>query len=204
MDARMWDERYAAADMVWSLEPNQFVVEYLRDMRPGTMLDVAGGEGRNALWFARRGWAVEVVEFSAAALAKFDERAEFDRVKDRCVSTLADVTDAYDTLVAPANLVVMAYLQIPAEPLARAIAQAASHLKNGGTFFGVWHDRENLEHGWGGPRDEIVLPTVLQIRESAESAGLVVERLEQRTRAVTTADGDRVAIDLVVLASRKS
>ena len=202
MDAQEWDERYRASETVWSVEPNQFVVEYLRDLRPGTMLDIAGGEGRNALWFARRGWAVEVVEFSAAALAKFDDRAEFDRVKDRCVSTLADVTEDYHTLVAPANLAVMAYLQIPAEPLARAIAVAATKLREGGTFFGVWHARENLEHGWGGPREASVLPTMDELRGAATAAGLTVVTLEQRERVVATPDGDRVARDVVLLATR--
>ncbi len=119
MDAAQWDARYLASDTstVWGAKPNEFVVSYLSDLRPGTMLDVAGGEGRNALWFARRGWAVEVVDFSAAALERFDEWAVHERIKDRCVATHADVTQPYEVLVAPASLIVMAYLQIPEDDL---------------------------------------------------------------------------------------
>ena len=32
MDADAWDERYAATDLVWSREPNQFVAAELADL----------------------------------------------------------------------------------------------------------------------------------------------------------------------------
>ena len=35
MDAKAWDERYAAADLVWSVEPNQFVAARVRRPGPG-------------------------------------------------------------------------------------------------------------------------------------------------------------------------
>ena len=54
MKPEEWDERYRASELVWSSTPNQFVVEYLGDVPAGAMLDLAGGEGRNALWFAER------------------------------------------------------------------------------------------------------------------------------------------------------
>ena len=45
--AEAWDKRYAEAELVWSQEPNQYVVEYLSELPTGTMLDLGGGEGRN-------------------------------------------------------------------------------------------------------------------------------------------------------------
>ena len=35
MDAEAWNERYAAAESVWSLTPNAFVAEHLADLPPG-------------------------------------------------------------------------------------------------------------------------------------------------------------------------
>ena len=58
MDSAAWDARYAAQELVWSAEPNRFVVEELSDLPPGRALDVAAGEGRNAIWLASRGWRV--------------------------------------------------------------------------------------------------------------------------------------------------
>lgn len=202
MDASTWDERYLAASNVWGAQPNVFVVEYLKDLRPSTMLDVAGGEGRNAMWCAKRGWAVEVVDFSGAALDRFDEWAVHERIKDRCVATQADVTQPYEVLVAPAGLVLMAYLQVPNDALNAAVHEAVNHLRVGGTFFGVFHARENRDSGFGGPQDPAILPTVDELLAIAAKEGLTVITAENKERAVLTPEGERTAIDVVILACR--
>ena len=70
MDSQEWDQRYAGTGLVWTAEPNRFVVAELQDLAPGQALDVAAGEGRNAVWLAARGWQVTAVDFSAAGLDK--------------------------------------------------------------------------------------------------------------------------------------
>ena len=74
MDARAWDERYAAAELVWSATPNQFVATELADLPPGRALDLAAGEGRNALWLAGLGWQVTAVAFSLVG-KRWDEQS---------------------------------------------------------------------------------------------------------------------------------
>jgi 2-polyprenyl-3-methyl-5-hydroxy-6-metoxy-1,4-benzoquinol methylase len=63
MDAQAWDERYTASELLWSATPNQFVAAELSDLAPGRAVDLAAGEGRNALWLAERGWHVTAVDF---------------------------------------------------------------------------------------------------------------------------------------------
>src|SRR6476469_7102782 len=70
MDRRMWDARYAATESLWTFEPNRFLVRETEGLAPGRALDLACGEGRNALWLAARGWQVTAVDFSAVALEK--------------------------------------------------------------------------------------------------------------------------------------
>ena len=93
------------------------------------MIDLAGGEGRNALWFAKRGWQVENVEISKVALDKFMARAERDQVLDLCIATLSDATQAHFALAA--DLLVIAYLQLPFDQLAAAMNNAISQLEPG-------------------------------------------------------------------------
>jgi len=64
MEAADWDARYAATDLVWSAAPNVWVEELVSGMPPGRALDIAAGEGRNALWLVEQGWEVEAVDFS--------------------------------------------------------------------------------------------------------------------------------------------
>ena len=111
MDAEAWDERYAASELVWSREPNQFVASELADLPPGVAVDLAAGEGRNAIWLASRGWSATAVDFSQVALDKGARLAEDLDVTWVC----ADATTWQAPR--PVDLVVMAYFQVPADDL---------------------------------------------------------------------------------------
>ena len=123
MDARAWDERYAASELVWSAGPNQFVESELTGLRPGRALDLAAGEGRNAIWLAAQGWEVTAVDFSLAGLDKGRAAlAQRPGGRDLHVEWVhADVLD-YDAGPVPYDLCVTAYLQLPPDEL-RALFQ---------------------------------------------------------------------------------
>jgi SAM-dependent methyltransferase len=201
MDAAAWDERYATADLVWSVGPNRFVVEQVEALgrdAPGRALDLAGGEGRNAIWLAEQGWDVELVEFSAVALEKAAAIAHERGLALR--TTLADVTD--EPGLDPADLVLVCYLQLATEPLALALAHAATLVAAGGTLVVIAHECDNLEHGHGGPPDARFLPTVAEVLAAIDGQGLDVEHAGQVRRTVDTDEGPREAIDLLVRARR--
>ncbi len=69
VDADFWDKRYEAEDLVWGVDPNQWLVTGSEELPPGRALDLGCGEGRNALWLAGRGWLVTGVDFAGVALA---------------------------------------------------------------------------------------------------------------------------------------
>jgi SAM-dependent methyltransferase len=198
MDASDWDERYSGSDLVWSTTPNMFVVEETESLTPGRVLDLAGGEGRNAIWLAARGWDAELVEFSDVALQRGRALAAERGVT--IATTLADVTAA--PALDAADLVLLCYLQLPQGPLARALRHAASLVAPGGRLLVIAHERDNLEHGVGGPPDPDMLPTVAQVVAAIEGTGLSIERAEQVRRPVETEGRTRDAIDLVVRAVR--
>lgn len=200
--SEQWDARYRESESVWSLEPNQFVVEYLSDVPPGKMLDLAGGEGRNALWFAQRGWSVENYDLSPVAIQKFLERAERDGLHDRCTGTVGSALDDTMCVTAPVDLVVIAYLQLDPADLASSIATAARSLGPNGMLFGVWHERGNVGRGVGGPQKPELNPTTDELITSAEQAGLVVRNCEIRERRVIRDGAEAIAVDVVLLASR--
>src|SRR3954453_18258953 len=70
MDADGWNARYAEQELVWSAGPNRFLVSEVADLPPGRALDLACGEGRNAIWLAEQGWQVTGVDFPAVAIEK--------------------------------------------------------------------------------------------------------------------------------------
>ena len=108
------------------------------------MVDLAGGEGRNAIWFASRGWKVENVEFSEVALTKFRSRAESLGFDDDTFATLADAKNAKFQL--EPDLLLVCYLQLPWEELEQALENGLSQVRNG-QIFGVWHALKNVTDG---------------------------------------------------------
>jgi len=196
MSDEFWDDRYstaaAAGDAVWSIEPNAWIEQVTGTLPPGNAIDLAAGEGRNALWLASRGWSVTAVDFSAAGLAIGRKRAataalDLDWVTADAISWVSPT---------PVDLVVIAYLQLPAPDLTRAISNAILSLAAGGTLALIGHDSENLEHGVGGPQDA----TMLYDLETVRSAAVGLDIAECRRYNRTTADG-RIAIDTILLAS---
>ncbi len=199
MDSNAWDDRYAATDLVWSAGPNQFVEEELTDLPPGRALDLACGEGRNARWLAERGWQVTAMDFSPVAIDK--GRQVSDRVDWQ-------VGDALSTpLPADLDLVVLAYLQIPAAERSTAVRRSFDALAPGGTLFVVAHDSSNLTEGTGGPQDPSVLYTADDVLADLSGADLEVVRAERVSRVVAAKDehgSEGTAWDALVLVRRIS
>ena len=205
MDADAWDRRYADTELVWSETPNQFVAEQLADLSPGRAVDLAAGEGRNAIWLARRGWEVTAVDFSQVALDKGRRLAGDTPVDWQC----ADAT----TWHAPASydLALIAYLQLPAEQRRDAVRGAVGALRTGGTLLLVAHDSTNLLEGAGGPQDPAVLMSADDVLADLGGEAFEVIRAERVARTVEPEHGgephgpgrpDRVAWDCLVRVER--
>ncbi|OKI53547.1 class I SAM-dependent methyltransferase [Micromonospora sp. CB01531] len=199
MDSSAWDARYAGTpDLVWGVEPNRFVVEAVDGLSPGSALDLAAGEGRNAAWLAERGWRVTAVDFSPMGVERGRELAA-----RRGVSVewrVADVT-TYRPVPGSYDLVLISYLHLPAADLARVLDTARQALRPGGTLVVVGHDRANLTGGTGGPQDPAILLTPEAVVDGL--AGLRIQRAETARRPVPTGDGGSVdALDTVVVATR--
>lgn len=201
MDAEAWDQRYAASELVWSREPNQLVAAELAGLTPGTAVDLAAGEGRNAIWLASRGWSAYAVDFSQAALDKGARVGDGLDVTWVC----ADATTWQPAQ--PVDLVVMAYFQVPADDRRRAVRSAVMMLRPGGTLLLVAHDSTNLTEGTGGPQDPAVLMTADDVLADLDGIEVEVVRAERVAREVSPTDPHggaerRTAWDCVVRAVR--
>ena len=64
-EAERWDRVYAHERHLFTTGPNALLVDVAGAMTPGRALDIGMGQGRNALWLARRGWEVTGLDVSA-------------------------------------------------------------------------------------------------------------------------------------------
>jgi SAM-dependent methyltransferase len=193
MDADAWNERYRDSELIWSAGPNQFVEAELSGLPPGRALDLAAGEGRNAIWLARRGWQVTAVDFSQTGLDKGVTLAGDLPIEWVCADATTWRSDSsYDVCV-------VAYLQLPAEDRRAAVRNGFASVRPGGVFLLVAHDSTNLTEGTGGPQYAHVLMTAEDILADLDGERFEVERAERVSREVTQPDGGtRTAYDALV------
>ncbi|WP_063052749.1 class I SAM-dependent methyltransferase [Nocardia arthritidis] len=221
MDAADWDERYAQTELVWGAPPNNTVVEHVYGLERRAplqaatpegeapesprALDLACGEGRNALWLATHGWQVHAVDYSQVGIDKGRTVASrlSRSVRNRISWQCADVTDLDEAeITGPFELVLMVFLHLPAEQRGALVRKAADLLAPEGTLLVLGHDTTNIADGCGGPQDPSILFTpddIVADLGPMAAAGRIRVRLADRVyRPTETGD----AIDALVIATR--
>jgi SAM-dependent methyltransferase len=194
-----WDRRYADSELLWTAQPNRFLVAEAAGLTPGRALDVACGEGRNAVWLAEQGWRVTGVDFSEVGLAKARRLAAARGVDVAWVA--ADLL-GYRPQPRAFDLVLVFYLQLPESERGPILHAAAEAVAAGGTLLVVAHDSSNLEHGHGGPRSPAVLYTPDDVVRDLDGSRFEIVRAEVVQRSVETPAGERAALDALVRARR--
>ena len=199
MDAEAWNARYRETELVWSAAPNQFVEAELAGLAPGRAVDLAAGEGRNAIWLARQGWQVTAVDFAQAGLDKGRALAGDVAVDWVCADATTWTHDpAYD-------LCLIAYLQLPEAERRAAVRHGYGALRVGGTFLLVAHDSTNLTEGTGGPQYPWVLLTAEDVLTDLGGETFEVQRAERVARHVLQPDGSTAtAYDALVRLVRRA
>ncbi len=210
MTATDWDGRYGEGRQ-WSVDPNQFFAEAVADLEVGDTpsgrkaLDLACGEGRNAVWLAERGWDVTAVDFSSVGVERGSAAAA-----ERGITVNWQIADleSWDLGVHSYDVVAHVYLHWGGpqrEPFLRRSAEAVA---DGGAMIVVSHDRSNIDHGHGGPQNPELLTTPDELRDLLTASGLEVTRAELVYRDLSVADERGVetavrAIDHLVVARRR-
>jgi len=171
--------------------PNQTLVAAVKGRKPGTALDLATGQGRNAVFLATQGWKVTGVDISDEGLRLAREHAAHERVK---LDTVQADLDTYDLGKDKWDLVTMIYAGNDTKLVERikpAVRKGGlfvteyfafdSELAGGGA--GGWNPKDleaAFEDGWTILRDD-------HVEDSADWAG---QRKTKLVRFVAQKTGD--------------
>ena len=145
-----WDRRYADVENLWSAKPNRFLVAEVEPLAPGRALDLACGEGQNAIWLATRGWDVAGVDFSEIAIAKAQARAEREGVAVEFA--VADLLE-YEPEAGAYDLVLLLYLHLAPHERRLVLERASAALAPGRHATPRRPRPLNITEGVGGPSD---------------------------------------------------
>ncbi|MGD9763100.1 MAG: methyltransferase domain-containing protein [Candidatus Binatia bacterium] len=75
-DRASWEKRYGKGVGDLERPPSDFLAAHVADLPRGRVLDLAAGDGRNALFLARQRYPVDAIDHSHAALLRLAEIAK--------------------------------------------------------------------------------------------------------------------------------
>jgi hypothetical protein len=103
-----WDNAFAQKRHVpFKRTPNQHLIDSVKDLKPGTAIDMAMGQGRNAIYLASKGWKTVGIDFSEEGLRIAKETAAKQKLK---LETILHDMETYDYGKAKYDLVSMIYV----------------------------------------------------------------------------------------------
>jgi SAM-dependent methyltransferase len=172
-----WDQRFAEPGFKYGTAPNAFLLTQAHRLPAAARVLVPGdGEGRNGVWLAEQGHAVQSVDGSGIGLAKARTLAA---ERGATIATLhADLAD-WQPAPASADAVVLVFVHLPSA-LRRDVHRrlAAALVPGGWLVLEGFHPRQ-LGRMSGGPKDIDMLMPLAALRE--DFAGLLDEVLGEET-----------------------
>lgn len=145
-DRKRWDERFSGKEFAFGKEANPLLKRYIHLLPKGKALDLAAGEGRNAVFLALHGFDVDAVDISKMGLKKAQTLAIEMGVKIHTFFTDLDQyqfeKDQYDLI---ANFYFLKRSLIP---------KIKKGLKKGGRVIFETYILEQQALGTGGPKDQ--------------------------------------------------
>ncbi len=160
-----WDKRFSTPDYIFGTEPNAWLAAHADLLQPGMrVLAVADGEGRNSVWMAQRGLAVDAFDISPIGVDKARQLAQHAGVQVNF--QVAGVED-FAWKVGEYDAVVAIFIQF-ADPDTRAalFRQMRSALKPDGLILLQGYTPKQLEYKTGGPPNLDHLYTEELLRDS--------------------------------------
>ena len=143
-DQIRWNERFGKKGFAFGKEPNSFLKRYIHLLPKGKALDIATGEGRNAIFLAQQGFKVDAVDISEEGLKKARKLA---REKGVRINTFLIDLDQYQIEKGRYDLIANFYFL-----RRRLIPRMKKGLKKGGKVIFETYLLEHRSLGTGEPK----------------------------------------------------
>lgn len=149
-----WNQRYSSEEYKYGKEPNQFLKTELSKTKPGRILFVGEGEGRNAIYAASVGWTVDAIDFSEEGkrkamklAAKAGVKINYDVIE---FSNFEPENNLYDAIG-------IIFIHLDEMTRKQLFDKLINALKKDGKIIFECFEKEQLKYESGGPKDPELL-----------------------------------------------
>ncbi|MFW5644498.1 MAG: class I SAM-dependent methyltransferase [Bacteroidota bacterium] len=190
-----WNQRYDIDEFVYGENPSHFFGERLWDQKFGRLLLPGEGEGRNAVYAAKKGWFVHAFDYSNVAAAKAIKFSRKEQV--RFEYQIADVRN-FKTAEDFYHLIAIAFLHLPPEERICFHKEMIKSLKPGGTIIAEYFSKKQIDLNSGGPKNIDMLYDESELREDFKSLNILeIEEKLVEQEGGKVHDGEAWVIQLV-------
>lgn len=175
----MWNEKFDRPDHLYGTEPNDFLKGSFDWIpKPGKVVSLGEGEGRNAVFLAQMGYEVLAVDSSSVGLEK---TRKLSKSKNVHVSTEEADLKSFDLGTEKWEGVVMIFCHLPSALRAALWNRISKSVKKGGFILMELYSPKQLEatregRSIGGPKDLDLIVTVEEIRSAFPTAEFKILR----------------------------
>ena len=144
-----WDERYNDNEYAYGENANLFFASELKKLSPGKILFPAEGEGRNAVFAAKKGWEVDAFDSSIEGKRKAELLAQKNKVK------INYVIKSYQELELDENTydcVTLVFAHMPEILRKQVHKKLINSLKPGGVIILEAFSKKQIHYRSGGPQ----------------------------------------------------
>ncbi|HET6633494.1 MAG TPA: class I SAM-dependent methyltransferase [Streptomyces sp.] len=155
-----WQHTYAEHPGMYGEQPSEPAVHaagVFRAAAVSDLLELGAGHGRDAVYFARRGFTVTAADFSATALEQLRAAAGRDRVAGRVTTVVHDVREPLPLPDASVDAVfahMLLCMALSTKEIQVLVAEVARVLRPGGTFVYTVRHTEDAHYGTGTSRGD--------------------------------------------------
>jgi 2-polyprenyl-3-methyl-5-hydroxy-6-metoxy-1,4-benzoquinol methylase len=170
-----WDERYSKSEYAYGEKPNSYLKEQLEKLTIGKILFPAEGEGRNAVFAAKLGWAVSAFDISVEGQKKAKQLAEKNNVSlDYRVGELETLNYKDNEF----DAIALIFAHFPASIKSQIHKKLDKYLRKGGTIIFEAFSKKHIDYlarneKVGGPKDIESLFSINEIKTDFDNYDIV-------------------------------
>ncbi|GAA4820126.1 class I SAM-dependent methyltransferase [Algivirga pacifica] len=193
-----WNQRYQEEPLAYGKTPNEFFKSVIDETQPGKLLLPAEGEGRNAIYAAKKGWEVTAVDFSEEARKKALAWAAQEEVH---ITYHTASLETFEVEENDYDMVALIYAHMPAHIRQTIHRKFFKALRKGGVLVLEGFNHRQLKNNSGGPKSQDMLFELRMLIDDLQGAN--IHMIEEQTLVLDEGPYHQGQADVIRLFAEK-